>query len=135
MLDLDPFWSVWGGFNTCSATCGMGSRRRRRTCRDGEDPRRLSQGCIGKAMETLQCKMKSCPRTRERYSWGNWSPYTLCSSSCGGGVSHRSRPCLRNGQVISNMSFCIRFLKGRSRKFKYCNRHPCELKLLFFHFV
>ncbi|XP_065190216.1 A disintegrin and metalloproteinase with thrombospondin motifs adt-1-like isoform X2 [Sycon ciliatum] len=101
-------WSAWTAWGSCSATCtvqGAGSSSsptqvRQRTCqpptttsayyrqRVGMPP---SQ-CKGSQNETRSCsEIKPCPVDG---SWGEWSPYTPCSVTCGPhGRATRERSC------------------------------------------
>ena len=73
-------WSEWG---RCSVTCGdNGFKRRRRFCSTG-----IISDCDGDAVETESCEAGECPY------YYNWSEWTDCSRTCGGGNRSRTRIC------------------------------------------
>ena len=81
-----PVWSEWSNFSSCSVTCGDGVEKRSRTCPGGV----IGHDCYGEMTESVPCSNGACP------SWSNWTPFSECSVSCGGGAKSRSRVC-RNG--------------------------------------
>ena len=48
---VEGAWAVWGSWNTCSATCGTGTRSRARNFTGG-------MPCAGNANETESCQSK-----------------------------------------------------------------------------
>jgi hypothetical protein len=97
-------WQQWGAWNPCSVTCGGGERTRARdctitgvciwcacvhTCGPGL--------CTGAANDTERCHTNLCP------TWStDWSAWTLCTSTCGGGMKQRSRQCDVVNQCTGN---------------------------------
>ncbi|XP_060582606.1 thrombospondin-1-like [Ruditapes philippinarum] len=75
-------WSVWGN---CDVTCGSGTRTKTRTCS-------VADSCTGDAIQTESCSNGICPVNG---MWGNWTPWSACSPTCGdsGGSQTRSRSC------------------------------------------
>lgn len=80
-----PAWSEWSQFNSCTASCGGGSQTKTRECINGSPGQ---QGCIGDTTNTQSCNPQSCP------SWSVWSPFMICSQTCGSGVQSRVRECV-----------------------------------------
>nr|XP_005556624.1 PREDICTED: A disintegrin and metalloproteinase with thrombospondin motifs 16 [Macaca fascicularis] len=52
--------------------------------------------------------------------WSDWSSWSPCSRTCGGGVSHRSRLCT-NPKPSHGGKFC----EGSTRTLKLCNTQKC----------
>ncbi|XP_024906271.1 A disintegrin and metalloproteinase with thrombospondin motifs 16 [Pteropus alecto] len=52
--------------------------------------------------------------------WSAWGPWSPCSRTCGGGVSHRDRLCT-NPKPSRGGRFC----EGPSRSLQLCNRQKC----------
>ncbi|XP_063003641.1 SCO-spondin-like [Elgaria multicarinata webbii] len=80
-----PSYGEWSAWSACSASCGGGSALRQRPCR--ESP--AGAPCAADAMEGIEpCNPQPCPAACLLSEWSAWS---ACSTSCGGGVSERSR--------------------------------------------
>ena len=56
--------------------------------------------------------------------WSTWSPWSECSSTCGGGTQYRSRLCedLKGGKCY-----------GEPVETEECNTHTCEQGITFIH--
>ncbi|OII75588.1 uncharacterized protein cubi_02109 [Cryptosporidium ubiquitum] len=76
----------WGDWGVCSKSCGGGSRSRVREV--------ISQPSQGKECDFLKdfepCNEFQCIATRD-CEVGQWSVWSPCSASCGGGVKRRQR--------------------------------------------
>lgn len=76
-------WSQW---SACSVTCGQGSQVRTRTC---VSP--YGTHCSGPLRESRVCNNTAlCP---VHGVWEEWSPWSLCSFTCGRGQRTRTRAC------------------------------------------
>ena len=56
LLSKCPQWSTWYPWSICTATCGDGSKTRRRVCLNSSD----DHTCEGSKNETVECNVKSC---------------------------------------------------------------------------
>ena len=56
----DGGWTEWDESETCSKTCGEGTKTRRRTCTN-PSPALGGADCPGDAEETVSCNIKPCP--------------------------------------------------------------------------
>ncbi|XP_019632279.1 PREDICTED: coadhesin-like, partial [Branchiostoma belcheri] len=111
-------WSSWGGWSSCSVTCGSGSQSRSRTCTNPA-PAFGGANCVGPAQETRQCNAGSCPEVSEGTSWGGWSS---CSVTCGSGSQSRSRTCTNPAPAFGGAN-CA----GPAQETQQCNAGSCPV--------
>jgi len=78
----------WGNWSACTVTCGEGQQTRSRGivkfAEDGGKP------CDEVLEETISCTEGDCPDTEECI-WEEWSAYSACTCTCGGGQKTRYR--------------------------------------------
>ncbi|XP_030052234.1 SCO-spondin [Microcaecilia unicolor] len=87
--DLEcPTYGPWSAWSTCSVSCGGGYMMRNRTC---EEQAVNGAPCGSETLETRDCNTQLCPADCVMSDWSTWSE---CSSTCGGGVSERNRSVL-----------------------------------------
>ncbi|XP_034082408.1 adhesion G protein-coupled receptor B1 isoform X3 [Gymnodraco acuticeps] len=104
-------WSAW---SVCSATCGEGWQSRTRLCVYGS----YSTQCSGKLREQRACNNSAvCP---VHGSWDEWSPWSLCSSTCGRGYRSRTRTC-------APPQFGGDACDGPEKQTKFCNIAVCPV--------
>ena len=96
-----PAWTEWTPWAGCSQTCGGGTRNRVRECAVG----RNYDSCVGEKEETEDCGEEKCP------TWTEWSDWTVCTQSCGGGRRSKVRECVTGGAetncTLSVKGLCI----------------------------
>ena len=86
ITELTP-WTPW---TPCSKTCGSGEKTRKRECKypDNRDSS-PSNPCGNAALfEREICNPQKCPIYTE------WSEWSKCSVSCGGGKQSKERSCV-----------------------------------------
>ncbi|KAM9426094.1 adhesion G protein-coupled receptor B1 [Pholidichthys leucotaenia] len=104
-------WSAW---SVCSATCGEGWQSRTRFCVSSS----YSTQCSGPLREQRPCNNSAvCP---VHGSWDEWSPWSLCSSTCGRGYRSRSRTC-------TPPQFGGDPCDGPEQQTKFCNIAVCPV--------
>ena len=113
-----PEWTEWTPWTECTVSCGGGQKSRVRECllptkRNGQS------GCFGDSEETMVCGMGACP------DWGEWSDWTVCSKSCGGGQTSRYRNCLLQDytKLGDNSLGCV----GETDQVLDCNTKVCPI--------
>ncbi|KAA0709864.1 Adhesion G protein-coupled receptor B1 [Triplophysa tibetana] len=114
-------WNGWGRWSECSNECGGGVQVRSRACQaeDGvcegvvEEGRSCNpQPCIGKVRQRSQALRSIIGQQRdadgtimanqaphkEEAQRDEWSPWSVCSVSCGEGWQSRARTCMTSSQ-------------------------------------
>ncbi|CAC5403494.1 Coadhesin,Thrombospondin-1,Mucin-like protein,Hemicentin-1,Thrombospondin-2 [Mytilus coruscus] len=110
-------WGLWGTFSACSETCGDGTMVRNRSC-DSPSPANGGLHCLGSRKEIVKCNNGPCPANDG--NWGQWSSYSSCTVSCGGGAQYRNRTC-NNPKPEYGGLFC----NGTDIDFIECNPDDC----------
>ncbi|XP_059175231.1 sushi, von Willebrand factor type A, EGF and pentraxin domain-containing protein 1-like [Physella acuta] len=83
----DCHWSEWVT-SPCSGTCGDQQAIRTRTILN--DATGGGMPCQGLNLTVISCNLTDCPVNGK---FGDWSEWSQCSASCGGGSSIRRRLC------------------------------------------
>ncbi|GAA6088026.1 adhesion G protein-coupled receptor B1 isoform X2, partial [Tachysurus ichikawai] len=107
-----PEGEEWSPWSVCSATCGEGWQSRTRFCVSAS----YSTQCSGPLREQRPCNNSAvCP---VHGAWDEWSPWSLCSSTCGRGYRDRTRTC-KPPQFGGDE--CV----GPEKQTKFCNIAVC----------
>ncbi|XP_072572598.1 adhesion G protein-coupled receptor B1 isoform X2 [Paramormyrops kingsleyae] len=111
---VDSAGEEWSPWSVCSATCGEGWQSRTRFCVSSS----YSTQCSGPLREQRPCNNSAvCP---VHGTWDEWSPWSLCSSTCGRGYRDRTRTC--NLPQFGGDP-CI----GPDKQTKFCNIAVCPV--------
>ncbi|XP_072170585.1 uncharacterized protein [Diadema setosum] len=86
---VDGGWGDWGEWHTCTHTCAGGLTVRFRRC-NNPPPSNGGANCTGFEMEQGSCNNDPCPVDG---AWSNYSDWSACSVTCGGGMQTRTRSC------------------------------------------
>ena len=106
------FYSEWGEWGTCSASCGGGLKKRKRNCE--KHPHVLDAACHGISEESQPCNVYPCPY------WNSWGEFGSCSVTCGDGFKLRSRKCVDSQPSTTS---CV----GNAEEKSPCNIRPCPI--------
>ncbi|CAM4496574.1 unnamed protein product [Caretta caretta] len=110
----DPAAEEWSPWSVCSTTCGEGWQTRTRFCVSSS----YSTQCSGPLREQRPCNNSAvCP---VHGTWDEWSPWSLCSSTCGRGYRDRTRTC-KPPQFGGNPC------EGPEKQTKFCNIALCPV--------
>ncbi|PHJ23409.1 microneme protein [Cystoisospora suis] len=119
---------TWGEWSEWSATCGLASRSRKRHGYNNPPPRGGGLLCEQQqppvpSEETEEKLFFPCPVNQTP---GEWSDWTVCSATCGGGKRHRTRVGvpqvgeLFGGQTLEQQGFTV-------REEEDCGETPCPV--------
>ncbi|CAH1773733.1 unnamed protein product [Owenia fusiformis] len=107
-------WSDWG---ECSTTCGDGEKTRTRAC-DSPAPANGGANCSpDDLIEILICNVVECPVNG---GYAEWSVWSSCSTTCGGGEIARERTCTDPAPAYGGDD-CV----GDNLETDVCNTFPC----------
>ncbi|KAI4895283.1 hypothetical protein NFI96_000261 [Prochilodus magdalenae] len=84
---VDGVWNEWSAWSSCSATCSNGTMQRTREC---NGPSYGGSECQGEWLQTRDCFLRECPVDGR---WQQWSSWSSCTKTCGGGSQQRQRVC------------------------------------------
>ncbi|XP_026857648.2 adhesion G protein-coupled receptor B1 isoform X5 [Electrophorus electricus] len=147
--DNNGGWSSWGNWAACSSECGGGVQTRTRMCQSPPEEAYLcdgvleegrpcnSQTCIGKGRHGSRSQSLRSVDSRKREdvdkepsgqqssqtvhgAWDEWSPWSLCSSTCGRGYRDRTRTC--KPPQFGGYA-CV----GPEKQTKFCNIAVCPV--------
>ncbi|XP_060905637.1 adhesion G protein-coupled receptor B1 isoform X10 [Labrus mixtus] len=147
--EINGGWSVWGQWAHCSSECGGGIQIRTRSCQSPPEDSYLcegvveegrpcnSQACTGKGRHLSRSqslrsvdsrkrddvdKPRSGPQSPQTVhgAWDEWSPWSLCSSTCGRGYRSRTRTC-------TPPQFGGDVCEGPEKQTKFCNIAVCPV--------
>ncbi|XP_025873434.1 semaphorin-5A isoform X2 [Vulpes vulpes] len=109
-------WSAWTSWSQCSRDCSRGIRNRKRVCNNPE-PKYGGMPCLGPSLEYQECNILPCPVDGV---WSCWSPWSKCSTTCGGGHYMRTRSCTNPAPAYGG-DICL----GLHTEEALCNTEPC----------
>ena len=107
-----PYWSGWSEWTTCTKTCGAGIRSKVRECLVPKSGDKTL--CEGESRVTEECNTNECP------TWTEWTGWSDCSLTCGGGTQQRIRDCVL---PKSDDLFC----DGENKEVRSCNTDKCPV--------
>jgi hypothetical protein len=105
----------WTELSPCTASCGGGKQVKTRDCvlPSSLGPGRLQLLCPGDREVVSDCSQNPCPAPSE---WSDWSE---CSKSCGGGTRTKVRQCVNQRDKDGNPC------KVDLVDTEACNLNPC----------
>ncbi|KAM9489429.1 adhesion G protein-coupled receptor B1 isoform 9-T9 [Clarias gariepinus] len=84
---VDGVWNEWSSWSSCSVSCSNGTMQRTREC---NGPSYGGSECQGEWLQMRDCFLRECPVDGQ---WQQWSPWSSCTKTCGGGSQQRQRVC------------------------------------------
>ncbi|XP_062847343.1 adhesion G protein-coupled receptor B1 [Trichomycterus rosablanca] len=84
---VDGVWNEWSSWSSCSVSCSNGTMQRTREC---NGPSYGGSECQGEWLQARECFLRECPVDGR---WQQWSSWTSCTKTCGGGSQQRQRMC------------------------------------------
>jgi hypothetical protein len=115
----DCVWDDWTLWAQCTRSCGTGTRSRARSVKVapmfGGKPCEAQNSTLG----VENCNTQNCSTMCVNGSWGEWSPWTLCTRTCGGGAQWRHR------KVVKLPNDCGAPASGPMSEFHACNTEVC----------
>ena len=91
--------TTWGDWTPCSRSCGTGERTRSRKCNDDSSSRDKNNPCKANLFQRETCNTQKCPVYTE------WTEWSSCTTTCGGGNQERTRVCILPKRKIFSDSF------------------------------
>ncbi|XP_071136604.1 coadhesin-like [Mytilus edulis] len=113
---VDGQWSEWSSYGSCPVTCGSGAHSRYRIC-NNPSPANGGASCKGLDTEYTMCWSGECPVNG---GLSEWSKFTACPVTCGGGTNTRTRAC-DNPTPAHGGNDCV----GASSENRDCNTQAC----------
>ncbi|CAG2227544.1 Hemicentin-1 [Mytilus edulis] len=135
---IDGNWAAWTAYGACSVTCNPsgtntnGQQVRTRNCSDPgpqwgglqcilykSHPQYGGQDCQGSDSDSQTCTLSMCPIDGNYTDWSAWS---VCTVSCGGGTQDRTRSCTNPVQQYGGND-CSQI--GSDYEQEACNTQVC----------
>ncbi|XP_062508274.1 SCO-spondin-like [Corticium candelabrum] len=113
-------WGTWGEWmpSCIQENCEDSIQKRRREC-DSPVPAYNGRLCSGNGTDTRPCGGLLCPVNG---SWSEWSNFTQCTKTCGGGQQTKFRRC-DNPRPWNNGRYCV----GHDIETISCNKECCAV--------
>ena len=157
LLAIDGNYTEWSEWSDCSATCGGGSQVRSRKCTNPPPQHGGKNcDDLGPAEQTQKCNPDPCCEFKFNWfkynqfifmffkhililffftpdrvaidgNYTEWTEWTDCSATCGGGFQARSRKCT-NPPPQNGGKNCVEL--GPANQTHECNTDPCRKFIL-----
>lgn len=125
-------WSDWGDWGECSAECSGGHHTRTRdlsvpTCSTCDTPLATDDICEARSKKEIEpCNTQPCEGDCK---WKEWSLWSVCSSTCDGGLKKRRREVLGASRAKLHNATCLHPPVGLVEELQPCNVDvPCPEK-------
>jgi len=108
--------SEWSSWTTCDVTCSGGDQTKSRQC-NNPTPVNGGADCVEQTTTMQRCNMQACPVNGGISEWSSW---TTCDVTCGGGDQTKSRQC-NNPTPVNGGADCVEQTSTMQR----CNIQAC----------
>uniref|UniRef100_A0A7S2E114 Spondin-like TSP1 domain-containing protein n=2 Tax=Alexandrium andersonii TaxID=327968 RepID=A0A7S2E114_9DINO len=115
---VDCVLEEWADWSACSVDCGQGRMTRKRAIKNPDQLH--SDGCQGATEEVHSCMGAQGPCPVTDCAWGQWTVWSSCTASCGGGTMHRNRAIQVRPE--NGGAKCEALTKSEAAP---CNTHTC----------
>lgn len=112
-------YSQWGSWQSCSKSCGGGVQYRFRSCTNPPSANK-DRNCEGQRYESRGCGIRRC---QVDGGYSEWTAWSSCNLTCGGGIQSRSRSCT-DPRPANGGRRCRRL--GPAIEYGKCNTQPCS---------
>ncbi|XP_043476024.1 semaphorin-5A [Leptopilina heterotoma] len=119
-------WTSWSTWSSCSQTCGLAMKTRRRTC-SNPSPAFGGRVCVGPDHDEAIClDIPPCAKPAqsilpsESGQWSPWELWSTCSRPCNGGMRIRRRTC--DGPISHEGGTSC---PGCNFEVEHCNSQTC----------
>merc|ERR1712076_250647 len=120
-------WGEFGAWDECPVSCGGAEHSRVRTC-DSPAPAHGGNDCTvdgSSNTEVERCNENPCPVNG---GWGEWSTWSQCPVTCGGGEIERTRACDSPAPQHGGEECTTDGSSGSEKQ--TCNETPCPIHRL-----
>ncbi|XP_052255034.1 SCO-spondin-like [Dreissena polymorpha] len=129
---IDGIIQPWNSWTFCSTSCGGGVHTRTRDCYFPPN-RPHGADCKEQLNETAPCSVQYCPTTTTTPPptttlptadghWSNWTSWTVCTLTCGGGQQYRERQCTYPDHTLHGQ-----YCPGPKNQTQECNSRNCPV--------
>jgi len=115
----DCKWAEWQEWGTCTLSCGRGTRTRQREVLAYPVAGGDLCDAMNSTLEVEGCNEDACPAACVDAKFADWSDWSGCSETCGGGMQFRNRV------IGTQANHCGKSVDGNGTEIQECNTDRC----------